>query len=249
MPEPICFGKGGLLRCISWSIHRSKPTREKYPNRPKTHNLENLVLIAEDEKKTRRNSGVSNVYTFLHADFEGVGFYAATRYVHFTKEGREEYLFVSDEDEEDDGVLLVLELPLFAEQRVCSVGISYFPCLASRHNSKLTSKDMNDFRCQGIFVNDNNNPAPPKKTAPQNTPLTQLEEEKHWIYEIIICLRRPKHLHITNADLNNYSCEEATKMTKLELFLILFHVDHQKDILITETNNILKHPIDPVEFI
>ena len=45
------------------------------------------------------NSGVSNVYTFLHADFEGVEFYAARRYVNLTKEGREEELFVSDEEE------------------------------------------------------------------------------------------------------------------------------------------------------
>ena len=69
-------------------IHPSTPIREKYPNSPKTHKLENLVLIAEDEKKIRRNSGVSNVYTFYHADLEGVGFYTARLCVHFTKEVR-----------------------------------------------------------------------------------------------------------------------------------------------------------------
>ena len=54
------------------------------------------MLIPEEEKKIRINSGVSNVYTFLHADFEGVKFYATRRYVHLTKYGREEHLFVSD---------------------------------------------------------------------------------------------------------------------------------------------------------
>ena len=45
------------------------------------------MLIEKDENKIRINSGVSNVYTFLHADFEGVEFYAARRYVHFIKLG------------------------------------------------------------------------------------------------------------------------------------------------------------------
>ena len=43
------------------------------------------------------NSGVSNVYMFSHADFGGVEFYAARRYVHLTKEGREGDFFVSEE--------------------------------------------------------------------------------------------------------------------------------------------------------
>ena len=63
------------------------------------------MLIEEDEDKIRRNSGVSNVYTFSHAYFEGVEFYNARRYVNFTKGGREEDLFISEEDEEEYEVL------------------------------------------------------------------------------------------------------------------------------------------------
>ena len=63
--------------------------RKNYLNRPKTHTLEKLVLVAEDEKTIQINSGVSNVYTFSHADFEGVEFYATRQYVNLTKEGRE----------------------------------------------------------------------------------------------------------------------------------------------------------------
>ena len=61
MPKTMFFGKGGLAIFISLFIHRSKPIREKYSNGPNMHNIENLVLIAEDKNKTRRNSGVSNV--------------------------------------------------------------------------------------------------------------------------------------------------------------------------------------------
>ena len=86
-----------MQSCISQFIHPSKPIREKYPNCLKMHKIENLVLTAEAEKTIRRNSGVSNVYTFSHDDFEGVDFCAAQRYVSFPKEVREEDFFVSDE--------------------------------------------------------------------------------------------------------------------------------------------------------
>ena len=54
--------------------------RANYQNRPKMQKIENLVLIADAKKKILRNSGVSNVYTFSYADFEGVEFYAARKY-------------------------------------------------------------------------------------------------------------------------------------------------------------------------
>ena len=84
-------------------------------NHPKTHNLDNLVLIDKNKNKIRRNSGVINIYTFLHADFEGVEFYAVRRSFHLTKEGIEEELFVSDEEEEYNEVMPVSELPLLVE--------------------------------------------------------------------------------------------------------------------------------------
>ena len=74
MSKTLCFGEGGIEIFISCFIRPSKLIREKYPNLPKTRKLENLVLIAEDEKKIRRNSGVSHVCTFSHADLEGVEF-------------------------------------------------------------------------------------------------------------------------------------------------------------------------------
>ena len=63
-------------------------------NHTKMHKLNNLVLISEAEDMIRRNSYVRNMYTFLHADLEGVEFYTARWYVHLEKEGREEDFFV-----------------------------------------------------------------------------------------------------------------------------------------------------------
>ena len=50
-----------------------------------------------------------------------------------------------------------------------------------------------------------------------------------------------KKLHNTNAVFKNYYREEVLNMTKLDMFLFLFTVEYIKEILITETNNNLKH--------
>ena len=96
MPKTIWFVTGGIDIFISWFIHPSKLIMNKHTTFTKTDNLENLVLIVKDENKTWRNNGVINVYTFSHEDSEGIEFYTARQYVHLTKEGREEQLFVSD---------------------------------------------------------------------------------------------------------------------------------------------------------
>ena len=92
---------------MSRFIHPIKLIREKYLNHLKTHKLENLVLIVEAKYIIRINGGVSTVYTFLHADFEGVGCYAVRRYVHLKRYVIEEDFFVSEEEEEDDELLPV----------------------------------------------------------------------------------------------------------------------------------------------
>ena len=48
------------------------------------------MLKAEAEKEIRINIGVSSLYTFSHAYFEGVEFYAERKYVNLTKDRREE---------------------------------------------------------------------------------------------------------------------------------------------------------------
>ena len=121
MKKSLYFGKRSLGICISRFIHQSKMIRDKYPNCPKSHKIDKLVLIAEAKYKIRRNSGVSNIYTFLHAYFGGVEFYATRKYVNLTKEGREEDFFVNEEEEEEYEVMPVSQTPLVVEQRVGGV--------------------------------------------------------------------------------------------------------------------------------
>ena len=76
-------------------IHPIKLIREMYLNHPKSHKFDKLVLIVEAKKTIWRNSGVSIVYTFWHEDFDGVELCASKQYMHLTRNGIEEELFVN----------------------------------------------------------------------------------------------------------------------------------------------------------
>ena len=95
---------------------------------------------------------------FLHPNFKGVELHAA-----MTKQVR---LNCSDEEEEDDAVLSVSKSTFLVEQMVCGVEVLDLPCLDMGKNSKITSDDMADLWSEGISVDNNNNPAPEKKSCP-----------------------------------------------------------------------------------
>ena len=139
----------------------------------------------------------------------------------------------------------VYPTPLVVEQRVGGVEFSDLPCLASGQNSDFTSNDMADVWSQDIAVDGSNDPA--TKNIPGEVP--QLVNGYNWKSEIIICPRRSNNLHNTYAAFKKYSFEGVMKMTRLEPFFILFPVDYLKEVLVPETNKLLKHPMDPGEFI
>ena len=87
----------------------------------RSHQFDNLALVAEAKNTIRRNSGVGNVYTCLHAKFEGFQFHAARKYVNLTKEGRQEDFFADKEYKEEDKVLPFSQRPLVVEHRVGGV--------------------------------------------------------------------------------------------------------------------------------
>ena len=84
MTPLLRFGVVGVVSCMSRFIHPSKPICEKYPNSPKAHKLEDLILIAESEISIQRGGGLAKVYKLSHLNFPDVIFYAAKRYVHMT---------------------------------------------------------------------------------------------------------------------------------------------------------------------
>ena len=79
MTPCLRFDVGGVVSRMSMFIHPRKPIYEKYPNRPKAHKLEDLILIVESEISIRRGGGLSKVYKFSHLNFPDIIFYAAKR--------------------------------------------------------------------------------------------------------------------------------------------------------------------------
>ena len=102
---------------------------------------------------------------------------------------------------------------------------------------------MADLRIQVIAVDDKNDP------SPENIPdeVTQPKYVYICISYVIICSIRSNNLHNICVAFKNYSHEEVTKMTKLELLLILFPVEYLKETLIIEPYKPLKHIMDPGE--
>ena len=69
-----------------------------------------------------------------------------------------------------------------------------------------------------------------------------------WKSEGIICHCKANNVQNDFAFFWNYTQEEVPNMSKLELFLVFFPVGYLDTILILETNEVLKGPLDLGEF-
>ena len=87
-------GVGAVASVMSKYVHPSKSIRDKYPNLPKNHKLQGVVLVEVDAKFVRRGPNAIMVFVFTHFKFTDQQFYAAKQYIHATEEGEEDSLFV-----------------------------------------------------------------------------------------------------------------------------------------------------------
>ena len=245
MTPRLRFGVGGFVSCMSRLIHPSKHISEKYPNRPKAHKLEDLILIVESKISIRRGGSLANVYKFLHLNLPDVIFYAAKRYVHMKLEVSSEEFFVVVEATLPQVRRQVNQTEI--DSRIGGVDATTdIPNLNSGKPSNLTAGDMADLRRQCIATDDDND------TAPENIPgpaPASPNEQLTWKLDGIICPRRANNLQNLAACLMNYTREEVMKMKKLELFIVLFPVEYLLTMLISETNKELDQPMDLGEFI
>ena len=91
-------GVGAVASVMSKFVHPSRSIRHKYPNRPKNHKLEGVILVEVDAKVVRRGADAILVFVFTHFDFPDKKIYAAKRYIHVTQDDEEDSLFVLAED-------------------------------------------------------------------------------------------------------------------------------------------------------
>ena len=106
-----------------------------------------------------------------------------------------------------------------AKHRVSGVEFSYLSCLVMGRNSNLTSNKMADLRCQGITVDNDNNPYP--DNIPYQVP--QAENAFDWKLEGIVLTTQFNSLYHTYAVFKKYSPEVVMNMKKLQLFIMIIY--------------------------
>ena len=65
----LCAGVGAVASVMSKFVHPSRSIRHEYPNQPKKHKLEGVILMEVDAKVLRRGADAILVFVFAHFDF------------------------------------------------------------------------------------------------------------------------------------------------------------------------------------
>ena len=226
-------GVGAVTSVMSNFVHSSRLICHKYPNRPKNHKLEGVVLLEVDAKVVRRGADAILVFVFPHFGFPGEQFYAAKRYIHVTHEGEEGSLFVLAE-----AVIPAVSAgaigPLTFNQtnRADGAEANDAPTILSGRTSNLRSEDMVELRRQGISIDDDNDPAPENVPRQgENTTRTG-----NWRREGIICSRKDGNLQNSFVSFRHYAHDAILRMSLLQLFLVMFPEDYLEEFLIPKTN-------------
>ena len=147
--------------------------------------------------------------------------------------------------EEEYEMLSVLRTYLAVDYRVCCADSSDLPSLTSGDNLNLTAKSMADLRLQGTAFDYGNG------TALDNVTYQFLQQVNTLSLktEGIILPMRSNNFHHTYVYLENYFLVEVMKMFQLELFIMLFPVEHLKKVHAPQNKNIMKDTMNPGEFI
>ena len=149
----LCSGVGAVASVMSKFVQPSRSIRHKYPNRPKNHKLEGVILVEVDAKVVRRGADAILVFVFTHFGFTDKNLYAAKRYIHVTQEGEEDSLFVLVEaaiPAVSAGSIGTLKFD--QTNRADGAEANDAPILLSGCTSNLRSEDVVELRCQGISI-------------------------------------------------------------------------------------------------
>ena len=194
---------GAIAWAMSKFVHPSKPICDQYPNQPKNHKLEGIILLREDDKVVRRGTDPIPVFLFRHEDFPDKEFYCARRYVHVTQEGPESSLFVPPPPR---GVPMeTIATGANNSNRLDGAEANDMPSLLSGRTTNLLSEDMAELRRQGIAIDDDNDPAP-ENIPDRGAEPEQVVDNLNWKGEEgIICPRKAANLPNSFAGFTHYS--------------------------------------------
>ena len=215
----IRAGIGAIASVMSKFVHPGKQICDKYPNRPKNNNLQGVVSAEVDAKVVRQGANTILVLVFTHSNFPDQKFYSAKRYIHVTKEGEEDSLFVIAEAVAPaSSAGEIGPLAVDGNNRTDGEEANDAPILLSDRMSNLRSEDRVELRRKCIAINDDNNPAP--DNVPRQGETTS--GIGNWRREGIISPRKAGNLQNYFAYFRHYSHDSILCMSLLQLFLIMF---------------------------
>ena len=118
-------------------------------------------MVEVDVKVVRRGANAILVFDFTHFNFTNQKFYAAKQYIHVTKEGEEDSLFVLAESAiPTSSAGGIGTMSVDGNNRANGAEANDAPILLSGRTPNIRLEDMVEIFRQGIAIDDNNDPAP-----------------------------------------------------------------------------------------
>ena len=241
----LCEGIGDVALVILKFVHHSNPIYDKYPNRTNNRKLQRVVLVEVDAKVVRRGSNAILFFVFTNANFPEQKFYATKQYIHVTKEGTQESLFVLEESVVPAaGAGGIGALAIGGNNHTDGVEANDAANLLSVCTLNLRSEDMAEIRRKGITTYDDNDPEPENVPSQGGT----TAGTGNCRIEGIICPRKACNIQNSFASFRHYSYDAILCISLLQ-FLIMFPEDYLEKFLITDTNKGVSVPMELQEFI
>ena len=231
-------GKDATVSVVLRFIHPSASVRRVYPNRGHNDRLENCTVLRQEERTINRKRQRAIVMT--HESFPEEELYVVEKYAKVTQEGPPEFFFGQADNAEpthDAGGAGDAPAP---EENVDIPSVLFGSFQADDPD---VLRAVND----GIVgLDDDNLP------VPENVPVPNATNDEECVYSPAwghdgICFRRSSNPSNNKAKLKNHSSD--LKLTKLQIFEILFPTKWVKDVLIPETNKGLRDEMCYGEFL
>ena len=244
MPTNLRRGKDAIVSILLKYIHPSEHIRAAYPNQGNGQRLDGCCVLRREVKKIRRTDQLAIVVS--HESFPNTELYCVERYAKVTTEGPADYLFdnVVVEAVAEEG-----DRPGDAQQ-VPQQDVPILMPAVCRRNFRADDPDLLAAVDAGaIEIDDDNEPVPENIPQEGQQDQNECEFNDEWGHEGI-CFRRQIGAANRGASLKHH--DRHLKLTKLQLFEVLFPIKWVKECLIPATNKSLgdnHRELDYAEFL
>ena len=231
MPPILRRGKDAIVSILLKYIHPSEHIRASHPNPGNGQRLDGCSVIRREVKKVRRTDQLCLIVS--HEAYPGVELYCVERYAKVTTEGPADYFF----DNVVVNAVVEEEARPGEPQEQPQEHVPVLMPAVCRRNFRPDDPDLlTAVEAGAIGIDDDNEPVPENIPMPNHAQQNECEFSDQWGHEGI-CFRRQIGAANRGASLRHH--ERHLKLTKLQLFEILFPMKWVKECLIPGTSEAL----------